>query len=121
MARKRISPLLSMNVTSLRSTRHARPLRLRLTVLQFALSSLTQGPNRRPCRTHRISVGVSVMVIFSTFLSLACASDSTENCNGCAKHRRFSNTTELIDLNWDGETKKRSLDHAAGAALPYLR
>jgi hypothetical protein len=61
------------------------------------------------------------MVIFSTFLSLACASDSTENCNGCAKHRRFSNTTELIDLNWDGETKKRSLDHAAGAALPYLR
>jgi hypothetical protein len=98
MARKRFSPLVSMNVTSLRSTRQARPLRVRLAVLQFALSSPTQGPNRRPCRTQRISIGLSVMVIFSTFPTLASAWYATENCNGRAKPRRLRETTEFVDL-----------------------
>jgi len=77
IARKSLAAPLSMNVTSLSSTMHARPLRVRATLLQIDLSSLTQGPNRRPCKTHRTSVGVSVMVIFSTFPSLASASDAT--------------------------------------------
>ena len=77
IVRKSFAAPLSMNVTSLSSTMHARPLRVRATLLQIDLSSLTQGPNRRPCKTHRISVGVSVMVIFSTFPSLASASDAT--------------------------------------------
>ena len=38
-------------------------------LLQVALSSLTQGPTKRPCTTHLLSPGVSVMVIFSTSAS----------------------------------------------------
>jgi hypothetical protein len=32
-----------------------------------------------------------------------------------------SKVAELIDLQWDGEPRGRSLDHAATAAVPYLR
>src|ERR1700720_2796849 len=59
---------------------HARPLRVLVDVLQIAFSSLTQGPNTRPCRTHRVSVAVSVMEIFSTFLPLAFPSQPTVYC-----------------------------------------
>jgi hypothetical protein len=68
MVRKSSSAPLSMNVTSLRSTTHVRPLRVRVEVLQMALSSLTQGPNTRPCSTHRVSAAVSAIEILSTFL-----------------------------------------------------
>jgi hypothetical protein len=71
IVRKSFSAPLSMKVTASRSTMHVRPLRVRVEVLQIALSSLTQGPNTRPCRTHRVSLAVSVMEIFSTFLLLA--------------------------------------------------
>jgi hypothetical protein len=35
-----------------------------------------------------------------------------------AKARKVRKATELTDLYWDGESKERSLDHAASVALP---
>src|SRR6266849_4869828 len=66
MARSSRSPLLSMNVTSLRSIMQARLSWLLCALFQVVLSSLTHGPTKHPCTTHLLSVGVSVMVIFST-------------------------------------------------------
>jgi hypothetical protein len=66
MARNSRSPRLSMNVTSLMSTTHVRPLRFRTYLFQRVLSSPIQGPTRRPCRIHHISVGFSLEVIFNT-------------------------------------------------------
>ena len=77
IARKSFSPAWSTEVTSLRSTTHVQTLRLRYAFFQFALSSLTHGPTKRPCRTHRICAGVSVMVIFSTFAAFVPASEAT--------------------------------------------
>ena len=69
MLRNSRSPRLSMNVTSLRSTTHVRPWRLRIRLLQFVLSSPIQGPTRQPWRIHRISVGLSLVVILNTSAS----------------------------------------------------
>src|SRR5580693_9292872 len=55
----------------------ARPLRVLVDVLQIAFNSLTQGPNTRPCSTHRVSVAVSVMEIFSMFFPPAFPSEPT--------------------------------------------
>jgi len=71
MVRRSFSPAWSTEVTSLRSTMHVQTLRLRYAFFQFVLSSLTHGSTKRPCRTHRISAGVLVMVIFSTDLRIA--------------------------------------------------
>src|ERR1700719_1672457 len=57
-------PLLSMKVTSFRSTMHARPAFVRWFTFQHVLSSCTQGPARRPCRVHLSSVGVLLKLIF---------------------------------------------------------
>src|SRR6266403_4212581 len=72
MARKSRSPLLSMNVTSLRSIMQARLSWLLCALFQVVLSSLTHGPTKHPCTIHLLSVGVSVMVIFSTPTSHVC-------------------------------------------------
>jgi len=73
IARRSFSPARSTEMTSLRSITHVQTLRLRYALFQFVLSSLTQGSTKRPCRTHRISAGVWVMVIFNTFPSLVSA------------------------------------------------
>jgi hypothetical protein len=44
-----------------------RPSTARCAFAQFALSSLTQGQTRRPCRVHFSSVAVSVIVTLSIF------------------------------------------------------
>src|SRR6266446_7397798 len=72
MARSSRSPLLSMNVTSLRSIMQARLSWLLCALFQVVLSSLTHGPTKHPCTIHFLSVGVSVMVIFSTPTSHVC-------------------------------------------------
>src|SRR6202035_1854503 len=77
IARKSFSPAWSTEVTSLRSTMHVHTLRLRYAFFQFVLSSLTHGSTKRPCRTHRISAGVFVMVIFSTFSPFGPRSEET--------------------------------------------
>jgi hypothetical protein len=59
-----------MNEISLRSTTQVCPLRVWQAFFQRVLTSETHGPINRPCKTHRISVGVSVMVILSTFTFL---------------------------------------------------
>jgi hypothetical protein len=66
IARKSLSPRVSMKATSLRSTTHVRPLALLWRLFQLALSSPTHGPTNRPCKIHRFSVGVSLMEILST-------------------------------------------------------
>jgi hypothetical protein len=38
-----------------------------------------------------------------------------------AKASTVPKIAELVDLLWDSKSKERSLDHAASAALPYLR
>src|SRR5260370_11847041 len=53
-----------------------RPPLLRWVLFQLVLSSPTHGPTSRPCRIHRFSVGVSLMVILSTFTSHVRPSDS---------------------------------------------
>src|SRR5580700_3788206 len=77
MARRSFSPARSTEVTSLKSTTHVQTLRLRYAFFQFVLSSLTHGSTKRPCRTHRISAGVFVMVIFSKCPSFGPASKAT--------------------------------------------
>src|SRR6266849_6094726 len=72
IARSSRSPLLSMDVTSSRSIMQARLSWLRCALFQVVLSSLTHGPTKRPCTIHFLSVGVSVMVIFSTPTSQLC-------------------------------------------------
>src|ERR1700691_5230888 len=67
MARKSLSPFLSIDVTSFRSTTHFRLLSVRWIFFQGLLSSLTHKPTKRPCRIHRFSVGVSLTVILNTF------------------------------------------------------
>src|SRR5260370_4775694 len=76
MVRKSLSPFLSINVTSLRSTMHFRLLSVRWVFFQLLLSSLTHNPTKQPCRIHRFSVGVSLMVILNTFTSLVRLPDS---------------------------------------------
>src|SRR2546429_7139668 len=63
------SPLLSINVTSLRSTTQARPTCVRWFFLQHVLSSCTQGSVSRPCRIHLSSAGVSLKLIFNMLRS----------------------------------------------------
>ena len=77
IARRSFSPARSTEMTSLRSITHVQTLRLRYAFFQFVLSSLTHGSTKRPCRTHRISAGVWVMVIFNTFPLLFPHSDAT--------------------------------------------
>src|SRR5258708_4178553 len=72
IARSSRSPLLSMDVTSLRSIMQARLSGLLCALFQVVLSSLTHGPTKHPCTIHFLSVGVSVMVIFSTPTSHVC-------------------------------------------------
>src|SRR5260370_3197873 len=71
MARSSRSPLLSMNVRSLRSIMQARLSSLRCALFQVVLSSLTHGPTKRPCTIHLLSIAISVMEIFSTSTSQA--------------------------------------------------
>src|ERR1700722_2806786 len=59
------SPLLSMNVTSSRFTTHFPLSATWRSLFQFAFSSLTHGPTRRPCSTHLSSFAVLVIVIFN--------------------------------------------------------
>ena len=63
MVRSSRSPLLSMNVTSLRSTVHPRPFCARCLFFQHVLSSPTHGWTKRPSRVHLCSVAVSAIVI----------------------------------------------------------
>src|ERR1700676_3613534 len=77
IARRSFSPARSTEMTSLRSITHVQTLRLRYAFFQFVLSSLTHGSTKRPCRTHRISAGVLVMVIFSTFSLFGPRSEET--------------------------------------------
>src|ERR1700741_1444452 len=63
MVRKNRSPLLSMNVTALRSTVHVRPFCARCLFFQHVLSSPTHGCTKRPSRVHLCSVAVSAIVI----------------------------------------------------------
>src|SRR5579862_9856705 len=69
-ARSSLSPLLSMNITSFRSTVHLWLVGV-LCCLQHDRNSRTHGPTNLPCRIQRVSVSVSVMVIFSTAASMA--------------------------------------------------
>src|SRR2546428_516656 len=76
MVRKSLSPFLSINVTSLRSTVHFLLLSVRRVFFQLLLSSPTHKPTKRPCRIHFSSVGVSVLVIFNTSTSFVWRIDS---------------------------------------------
>src|SRR5258707_5135237 len=71
------SPLLSINVTSLRSTTQARPICVRWFFLQHVLSSCTQGSVSWPCRIHLSSAGVSLKLIFNMLLSSGLASEKS--------------------------------------------
>src|SRR5713226_5702307 len=77
IARSSRSPLLSMNVTSLRSIMQVRLSWLPCALFQVVLSSLTHGPTKLPCTIHLLSVAVSMMVIFSTPTSHACQADAS--------------------------------------------
>ena len=103
IARRSFSPARSTEVTSLRSITHVQTLRLRYAFFQFVLSSLTQGSTKRPCRTHRISAGVWVMVIFNTFPSLVSA--FRRNCLPKSETRRaaiFCRTATVRCLRFAG-------------------
>src|SRR5260370_12743409 len=76
MARSNLSPPLSVNVTSLRSTTKFRPFSVRCVFRQLVLSSRTHGPTSRPCRIHFSSADVSVLVIFNTSTSFVWRIDS---------------------------------------------
>src|SRR5467141_3318636 len=97
MARKSRSPLLSMNVTSLRSIMQARLSWLLCALFQVVLSSLTHGPTKRPCTIHLLSVAVSTMVIFNTSTSQACDAhasacsqgDRRAECCSMGRDKRF--------------------------------
>src|SRR5258708_4069937 len=101
MARSSLSPPLSMNVTSLRSSTHFRPLPVRCVFLQLVLSSRTHGPTKRPCRIHFSSAGVSVLVIFNTSTSLARRIDSfTCRQRGRNAQRCLSYLDKLFRWSW---------------------
>src|SRR5258708_32726363 len=72
IARSSRSPLLSMDVTSLRSIMQARLSWLRCALFQVVLNSLTHGPTNRPCTIHLLTVAVSMMLIFSTATPHVC-------------------------------------------------
>src|SRR6478672_7420172 len=63
------SPVLSINVTSFRSTMQARFLSVWWFLFQLVLSSRTQTPLRRPSRIHFSSTGVSLKLIFNMLFS----------------------------------------------------
>jgi len=63
---KSLSPVLSIDVTSLRSTMHLRLSPVRWVSFQILLTSLAHNPTKRPCRIHFSSSGVPVLVIFNT-------------------------------------------------------
>jgi hypothetical protein len=63
MVRKSLCPPLSMKVTPLRSTVHARPFWDRCLFFQHVLSSPTHGPTKRPSSVHLCSVAISATVI----------------------------------------------------------
>src|SRR5260221_1466069 len=86
IARSSRSPLLSMNVTSLRSITQARLSWLLCALFQAVLSSLTDGPTKRPCTIHLLSVSVSVMVILSTSTSQACPA----HASACRQRERLA-------------------------------
>src|SRR5580700_3508798 len=65
MVRRSRSPLLSMDVTPLRSTVHPCPFCARCLFSQHVLSSPTHGWTKRPSRVHLCSVAVSAIVIRS--------------------------------------------------------
>src|SRR5258707_7892147 len=71
------SPLLSINVTSLRSTTQARPTCVRWFFLQHVLSSCTQGSVSQPCRIHLSSAGVSLKLIFNMLSSSGLVSEKS--------------------------------------------
>lgn len=71
IVRSTLSPLWSIKVRSLTSTRHLRPWRARRVSSQFDLSWSAHGPVSRPCKTHFCSEAVSLMVILSISVSVA--------------------------------------------------
>jgi hypothetical protein len=54
-------------------------------------------------------------------LSLMANASAQEKCIAGTKLRHDSEPAELVDLLGDSKREERSLDHAAGAALPHLR
>ena len=82
------SSLLSVNVTPLRSIMQARLSWLLCALFWAVLSSLTQGPTKRPCAIHLVPVAMSIMVILSTATSRA--SDAT---SGLVSHLASVPTT----------------------------
>src|ERR1700733_658880 len=55
----------STNETSLSTTIRLRPVPVRVDVFQIGPSALTHGPKSLPRRIHRVSLGVSTMLISS--------------------------------------------------------
>src|SRR5713226_8056909 len=97
IARSSRSPLLSMDVTSLRSIMQGRLSEPRCALFQAVLNSLTHGPTKRPCTIHLLSVAVSMMVIFNTSTSQACRAhasacsqgDRRAECCSMGRDKRF--------------------------------
>jgi hypothetical protein len=93
---KSLSPVLSMDVISLRSTMHFRLSSARWVFFQILLSSLTHNPTKRPCRIHFSSSGVSVLVIFNTSVSFV--DESTRSLVGYGGGLVSARTREAISL-----------------------
>ena len=103
IVRKSLSPCLSINVTSLRSTTHFRFPSVRWVSFQLLLSSLTHNPTKRPCKVHFSSTGVSVLVIFNTSISLIWESvrfSAAVVDFGCYRVRRRLPLSGLSSTRW---------------------
>ena len=95
---KSLSPFLSINVTSLRSTMHFKLSSVRWVFFQHLLSSLTHNPTNRPCRIHFSSSGVSVLVIFNTSISFVWRIDSLAGRLEATVVNLFPELKEAISL-----------------------
>src|SRR5467141_4550019 len=124
MARSSRSPLLSMNVTSLRSMMQARLSWLLCAFFQVVLSSLTHGPTKRPCTIHLLSVAVSVMVIFNTSTSQARQNETSRSvpcqpqpvAHGLKQSKSFAVAQDAVPpLPLTGENQNRS--HSASPLI----
>src|SRR6266849_9161552 len=72
-------------MTSSRSTAHLRPSRVLLVESHFSCRSSAHTPQRRPCKTHFCSNGVSVIMVLSTGVS----------CDPCAYSPEAKETVAL--------------------------
>src|SRR6266404_7905792 len=130
MARSSRSPLLSMNVTSLRSIMQARLSSLRCALFQVVLSSLTHGPTKRPCTIHLLSVAVSVMVIFSTSTSQGCQNETSCSApcqpqpvaHGLKQSKSFAVAQDAVPpVPLTGENQNRSHSASPLICVPFGR